>query len=134
MGLFQKLFPKAAQLDAAERALEAAKADASEAKQSLKNLWESYHAHDAALQKLRAELSEAQQKVRAQNEADLLLVSMQIIQRITAGEKKETSSGLQSLLMQQQALQSAYPIGAYNMGMGAGSYLGLAGLGGFWRQ
>lgn len=55
----------------------------------------------------RSRADELEKKVRKQNEADLLLVSLQIVQRITAGEKKETPA-LQSLLNQQSVLSSYY--------------------------
>src|SRR5882672_7464782 len=63
-------------------------------------------------------IAELEGKIRKQNEADLLLLSMQIVQRITAGEKKE-SPPLQSLLAQQAtAMQNVYPHGLYP-GLGA---------------
>lgn len=62
-------------------------------------------------------LAEMEGKIRKQNEADLLLVSMQIVQRIAAGEKKE-SSPLQSLIAQQaSAMQNVYPQGMAGIGL-----------------
>ena len=72
------------------------------------------------------QLAEAEKKIRQQNEADLLLVSMQLVNRLTAGEKKD-SPAVQSLLQQQAALaQNVYPQGAYNMGVlgGLGNIFG----------
>lgn len=79
--------------------------------------------HLAAVTK---QLAEAQKKIRQQNEADLLLVSMQLVNRLTAGEKKD-SPAVQSLLQQQAALaQNIYPQGAYNTGVlgGLGNIFG----------
>lgn len=76
-------------------------------------------------ERLRAD--ELERKVRKQNEADLLLVSLQIVQRITAGEKKETSTQLGSLLQQQAMLQQQYgPYSSGNLlaGIGLGSLFG----------
>ena len=76
-----------------------------------------------------AKISELEGKVRTQNEADLLLVSMQLVHRLTVGEKKD-SPAVMGLLQQQAALQqNVYPYGAYNSGM-----LGMAGsaLSGLW--
>jgi septal ring factor EnvC (AmiA/AmiB activator) len=49
MKLLQKLFPKVAQLEAAEKRAETAEADLSETKRQLATLWESYHSHDATV-------------------------------------------------------------------------------------
>jgi len=61
-------------------------------------------------------LAELEGKIRKQNEADLLLLSMQIVNRLTAGEKKD-SPQLQSLIAQQAAaMQNVYPHGVYGLG------------------
>lgn len=75
------------------------------------------------------ELGELKAKLRQQNEADLLFVSMQITKRLMEGEKRD-SSDLQSLLSQQARLaQNVYPQGAYNSGLlgGLGNIFGYPG-------
>lgn len=82
-----------------------------------------------ALSAANTELAQLRAKVREQNEADLLFVSMQITKRLLGGEKKE-SPQVQMLINQQAALQNAYPYGAYSQGYG----LGLGGvLGGIFQ-
>jgi conjugal transfer/entry exclusion protein len=62
-------------------------------------------------------LAELEGKIRKQNEADLLLLSMQIVNRLTAGEKKD-SPQLQSLIAQQAAaMQNVYPQGMSGIGL-----------------
>jgi len=79
----------------------------------------------ADLEKVRAELDKVRAQTRKQNEADLLLLSLQIVQRITAGDKKETSAQLNSMLAQQAALmQNVYPYGLGQYGASGGGALG----------
>jgi hypothetical protein len=79
---------------------------------------------NTAMAGLRAERDSLQAKVREQNEADLLLVSMRITQRVLAGEKKEALTS--DLYAQQQlmAMSGQYqnPYGgpnAYGAGLSA---------------
>lgn len=59
-------------------------------------------------------------KLREQNEADLLMTSMQIVHRLTAGEKKDSPT-VMGLLQQQAAMQQ-------NMAMAQGMAGGLGGI------
>lgn len=98
-------------------------AQAKEAEQRTNRI---YHAIQLDLQTAKAKLAELQGKIRKQNEADLLLISMQIVQRIAAGEKKE-SPQLQSLIAQQAAaMQNVYPYGGNPLGMLGGIFGGAA--------
>jgi hypothetical protein len=88
-----------------------------------------------ALSSLNAEKDALQSKIREQNEADLLLVSMRITQRILAGEKKEALTS--DLYAQQQlmAMSGQYqnPYGSFGQssGLGLHSLFGaMAGWGG----
>ena len=86
------------------------------------------------LQVERARVAELQRQIRAQNEADLLLVSMQIVNRLTAGEKKD-SPAMTSLLSQQAALmQNVYPQGVYNTDPSYNSLASILGGGAFWPR
>lgn len=129
MGLFAKLFPKAAELQKANDRIEVLEVKHAELTQRNKSLWDSCNANERALQDKSAELDKVLAKVREQNDADLLLVSMQIVQRVVAGEKKETSPQLRALYSQQSALQNS-PYASYANQLGSVGMLG--GLGGMW--
>lgn len=73
------------------------------------------------------EIDKLKRELRKQNDADLLLVSMQIVQRITAGEKKDTSPQLRALYDQQSALQNS-PYASYASQLGGYGALGGLGL------
>lgn len=81
----------------------------------------------------RAKVADLEAKIRKQTEADLLLISMQIVNRIAAGEKKDTP--VMTGLLQQQAamMQNVYPYGMDYAGMGnLGMLAGQAALSGLW--
>jgi len=121
-----KWMKDARRLPEVERQLSEANVAAMEANARARNAEAASMAAQEALSKANAEAAELKKKVRDQNEADLLLVSLQIVKRITDGEKRETSPGLQTLLDQQAALRSS-PYQSYS---GYGNMLGSLGLGG----
>jgi predicted nucleic acid-binding Zn-ribbon protein len=127
MNLFRKLFPKASELADANNRIDALEADKVELNRRLSNLWESYHAHDATVQKQRTELAEMKKKLREQTDADLLLVSARIAIATIKGEKPaEADVLLQGQLhAQQQSMRpysewssTSYASLAQNLGMG----------------
>lgn len=127
MSLYSRLFPKAAELEKANKRIEVLEADRAELTKRNSKLWESYNSHDAALQKARTELSEVKGKLREQTDADLLLVSARIIQATLRGEKPNSEDVVrqQQLSALQQSLRPYdYYSGQANMGMLGG--LGLA--------
>lgn len=132
MNLFRMLFPKASELAAANDRIEALEADKAELNKRLSNLWESYNAHDATVQKQRTELIEMKKKLREQTDADLLMVSARIAITILKGEKPASSDLAlqQSLIAQQQAMRpvvewsSPYLSGGLLQGLGLGSLFG----------
>lgn len=130
MSIFQRLFPKAVELDKAAKRIDVLDAENVELRRKNSALWDSYNSANNRAEVLAKENSDLKAKIRKQTEADLLLVSMQIQQRILAGEKIETSSGLQSLYAQQQALAANYsPYGSYMSQLGSlGQTLGLGNL------
>jgi hypothetical protein len=83
---------------------------------------------NTAMAGLRAERDSLHAKVREQNEADLLLVSMQIQQKILGGEKKENLAGevalQQRLVAQQSAMQNLNPYHGGLFGSPLGQYGG----------
>lgn len=134
MSLFRKLFPKAQELTDAKSRIGTLEADRAELEKRHATLWESYNALDKEVQKERAKKAELEKKLRKQNDADLLLVSMQIQKRIVDGERRETSPVLAQLYAQQQSLSSNYNYGYQQQyGGHAQDYLGLGFLGGAFR-
>lgn len=127
MTIFQRLFPKAVELDKAAKRIDVLDAENVELRRKNSNLWDSYNSANNRAEVLAKESTDLKAKIRKQTEADLLLVSMQIQKRILEGEKIETSSGLQALYAQQQSLASNIsPYSGY-MGQlgGLGHALGL---------
>lgn len=130
MTIFQRLFPKAVELDRAAKRIDVLDAENVELRRKNSNLWDSYSSANNRAEVLAKESADLKAKIRKQTEADLLLVSMQIQKRILEGEKIETSSGLQALYAQQQSLASNIsPYSGY-MGQlgGLGQALGLGNI------
>ena len=127
MTIFQRLFPKAVELDRAAKRIDVLDAENVELRRKNSNLWDSYSSANNRAEVLAKESADLKAKIRKQTEADLLLVSMQIQKRILEGEKIETSSGLQALYAQQQSLASNLsPYSGYMSQLGGlGQALGL---------
>lgn len=129
MTIIERLFPKAAELEAARKRIEVLEADKEELQRRHTNLWESYNSHDATVQKQRTEIAELKGKLREQNDADLLLVSARIAVAVLKGHKPEASD----LAMQQQLLaHSSYyaQMQGANYRSSTGGLLSALGLGG----
>jgi hypothetical protein len=77
---------------------------------------------NTAIAGLKTERDSLQAKVREQNEADLLLVSMRIQQRILAGEKKEALRG--DIALQQQLMAMSQSQNPWNGGLGNAGLMG----------
>ena len=75
-----------------------------------------------------ARIADLEAKVRKQNEADLLMVSMQIVNRLVAGEEKDSPAMVNLLAQQAAAMQNIYPYGTGIAGMAALGGLGLSAL------
>lgn len=128
MKLFNRLFPKAAELERASKRIDGLVSDVGELTIKNANLWESFNRVQASVETLTKENADLKAKVRKQTEADLLLVSMQIQKRIIDGEKIETSSSLQALYAQQQNLAANSPYAGYMGQLGySASNLGMIG-------
>lgn len=110
MKLLARLFPKAAEVAAANQHAENAEAELSGLKAQHKTLWDSYSSHDTTIKNLRNELDALKAKLREQTDADLLLVSARIAVTILRGQKPAASDMAlqQNLLAQQAALASPY--------------------------
>ena len=129
MSLFSKLFPQAHELQSAAKRIKSLEATVSDLASKNGILWNNYNSESKRAETLAAEIAPLKAKIRKQNEADLLLVSMQIQKRILDGEKLETSATLQGLYAQQQAMSNYYPYASYQSPLsGLGQALGIGGM------
>lgn len=110
MKLFDRLFPKAAELDKANTRIASLEVDRAELTKRNANLWESYNSLDATVQKQSTEIAELKAKLHEQTDADLLLVSARIMIATLKGEKPAASdiAMQQSLIAQQQSQRNAF--------------------------
>lgn len=132
MNLYRRLFPKAAELQAAQSKVEKLEASFAELNRRHTTLWESYNKLDAEVQSKRNELAEMRGKLREQVDADLLLVSARIILATLKGEKpnpedlirqQQLGAMQNSLRAQMGYYESASPIGLLQ-GLGLGGVFG----------
>ena len=111
--------------------LKTVEADLASTKRDLAHFEAALNACNRTRNEQAAKIDELQKKVREQTEADLMMVSMQIVQKLAAGMKKD-SPNLQPILQQQAAMQNTYAQMCNYQGDGisnALSYLGGAGIG-----
>ena len=92
-----------------------------------KELWDNYNKKESAVLSLVKEVADLKSKMREQSEADLVLISLKIIQRIMRGETKEQVG----MYVAQQAQQmAAMQNSAFGQGSRYGQQLGhIGGIG-----
>lgn len=132
MNLLKKFFPKAVELEKANKRIEELEASVGDLTIKNHHLWESYNGLQAQYHEAVKLLDEFKEKLREQNDADLLLVSARITQSIIAGKKPAVSdvSEQQRLIAQRQALGNAQ----YYSSSSYGNLLGQLGLSGVFGQ
>lgn len=131
MKLLSRLFPKAAELEAARKQIELLEASREELRLRNKALWESNSQLETQVKTQRKELSEVREKLRDQNDADLLLVSARIAVAVLKGQKPEASDLALQQSLYAQSNYAAQLGGGYRTVTGtSGSLLSALGLGG----
>jgi len=131
MKLIDKLFPDRAELAAAQSEVESLSAECDRLRYAIERLESAQTKHYETERKLREQLRETTGKVREQTDADLLLISERLREKIVAGEKPTSAEvaeqqrliGQRNSLQQQQMALSNTGYGYSTLGA-----LGLAGI------